>query len=183
MAGTAWESGRLHHVSLILGRIINALFTRAVTGEEWDALMGAAVAWYEELPMIERPCARTEGAKGELPSVWFIEDSHGKFRISVVRSYILTMTASAMHYFLIACCILAVFASPAQLPLLPIARDSGEAQGKSRGDILESYATEICAIAFTARTPSVLVNAFGPIAYSESDEPSVSGGENELLTS
>lgn len=72
-----------------------------------------------------------------------------------------------MHYFLIACHILAALASPTQLSSLPPAYKAEETQIKSREDMLETYATEICAIAFTARTPSVLVNAFGPIAYSE----------------
>lgn len=83
VTGTAGESGRLHHISLILGRIINAMFTRAASGDEWDVLMGATRTWYDELPAIERPCARLEGADGELPSVWFIEDSHGKPTIIV----------------------------------------------------------------------------------------------------
>ena len=76
--------------------------------------------------------------------------------------------ASAMHYFLTACCILAVFASPSQVPLLPPAHDRGGTQTATREDMLEAYAVEICAIGFTARDPSVLVNAFGPISYSES---------------
>lgn len=72
-----------------------------------------------------------------------------------------------MHYFLTACCILAVFASPAQLSSLPPAYDGNKPRRKSLEDMLEEYTSEICAIAFTARCFSVLVNAFGPIAYSE----------------
>ncbi|KAF5025955.1 hypothetical protein F66182_1990 [Fusarium sp. NRRL 66182] len=36
---------------------------------------------------------------------------------------------------------------------------------ESRLQLLESFALEICGLAFTAKIPSVLVNAFGPIAY------------------
>ncbi|KAM0561241.1 hypothetical protein ACHAPJ_003119 [Fusarium lateritium] len=36
---------------------------------------------------------------------------------------------------------------------------------ESQDHLLEVFALEICGIAFTAKTPSVLVNAFGPIAY------------------
>lgn len=80
-----------------------------------------------------------------------------------------------MHYFLTACCILAVFALPAKLPFLPPAYDGNKSPRRSLVDMLEEYATEICAIAFTARTPSVLVNAFGPIAYSEFHQRSIDG--------
>ncbi|KAJ4257537.1 hypothetical protein NW762_008661 [Fusarium torreyae] len=40
-----------------------------------------------------------------------------------------------------------------------------EFETKSQEHLLEVFALEICGIAFTAKTPSVLVNAFGPIAY------------------
>lgn len=75
-----------------------------------------------------------------------------------------------MHYFLTACCILAVFASPTLISFLPPAHYGGDTRGATREDMLEAYAAEICAIAFTTRDPSVLINAFGPISYSESNE-------------
>lgn len=81
-----------------------------------------------------------------------------------------------MHYFLTACCILAVFTSPAQFSFLPPAYDRSKTPGESLEDMLEDYATEICAIAFTARDPAVLVNAFGPIAYSEFYRWLIEGG-------
>lgn len=68
----------LNHLSLVLGRIINATFARAVTVDEWHALMDVTKAWYERLPAMERPYARTEGAIGELPRVWFIENGYGR---------------------------------------------------------------------------------------------------------
>ena len=76
--------------------------------------------------------------------------------------------ASAMHYFLTACCILAVFAPIGRLSSLPAEHDAGERRGRSRADLLEAYAIELCGIAFTTRIPSVLVNAFGPISYCQS---------------
>ncbi|KAM0425160.1 hypothetical protein ACHAPT_009721 [Fusarium lateritium] len=36
---------------------------------------------------------------------------------------------------------------------------------ESKDQLLKAFAVEICGIAFTTKTPSVLVNAFGPIAY------------------
>lgn len=39
--------------------------------------------------------------------------------------------------------------------------------GDTREEILDQCGLEICGIAFTANTPPVLVNAFGPIAFCE----------------
>lgn len=41
-------------------------------------------------------------------------------------------------------------------------------EGQSKELFLEYFALEICGIAFTAKVPSVLVNAFGPIAFCKS---------------
>ena len=79
----------------------------------------------------------------------------------------LSLIASAMHYFLTICCILTISASPERLTHLPPVHDGVSVSGQSRDDLLDGYASEICAIAFTTRIPSVLVNAFGPISYSE----------------
>jgi len=40
-----------------------------------------------------------------------------------------------------------------------------ELEAQSKEQLLENFALEICGIAFTAKVPSVLVNAFGPIAF------------------
>ena len=37
----------------------------------------------------------------------------------------------------------------------------------TRENLLESFALEVCGVAFTAATHPVLVNAFGPVAYCE----------------
>ncbi|UNI18443.1 hypothetical protein JDV02_004711 [Purpureocillium takamizusanense] len=155
----ALPPGHLHAASLILGRVINAVFQRPVVGsEEWMELLRVTKAWYGSLSSAQKPFSRIEGAGGgggggELTKVWFLEDSH----------------ASAMHYFLTICCILTISASPEQLAHLPPAHDGAAAaddSAPSRDDLLDGYASEICAIAFTARIPSVLVNAFGPMSYS-----------------
>ncbi|KAJ6438133.1 calcineurin-like phosphoesterase [Purpureocillium lavendulum] len=143
------QPGHLHDMSLILGRLINATFERPIAGEEWTELAETTAAWYKTLAPAQKPFARIAGAGGDLAKVWFLEDSH----------------ASAMHYFLTACCILATSASPTQFAHLPLAHDEAKVLGKNREDLLEEYASEICAIAFTTRIPSVLVNAFGPISF------------------
>ncbi|KAM0306510.1 hypothetical protein ACHAPM_001081 [Fusarium culmorum] len=43
--------------------------------------------------------------------------------------------------------------------------DTLDLEASSKEEMLEKLATEICGIAFTAKVPSVLVNAFGPIAF------------------
>ncbi|KND89233.1 hypothetical protein TOPH_06133, partial [Tolypocladium ophioglossoides CBS 100239] len=140
---------QLNGMSMILGQIINAAFDRSASEDEWTALLSATKSCYDMFPARQRPFSRAVRPVEALPRVWLLQDSH----------------ASAMHYFLTACCILAVFAPPDRLSSLPAEHDAGERQGRSRADILEAYATEICGIAFTTRIPSVLVNAFGPISY------------------
>lgn len=54
--------------------------------------------------------------------------------------------------------------------LVSLASDTGLITGTIAGkeDLLEQIGLEICGIAFTCNDPSVLVNAFGPIAYCKS---------------
>ncbi|KAH0495902.1 hypothetical protein TgHK011_009427 [Trichoderma gracile] len=88
---------------------------------------------------------------GELPSFWFLQDFH----------------ASARQYLLVSLSILAVFAQPDQLSILPaVDADTGiTGHAADKDDLLGAYALEICGIAFTTNIPSVVVNSFGPIAY------------------
>jgi hypothetical protein len=72
--------------------------------------------------------------------------------------------AAILHYYLVALTIVFVYASPSSIDdftdfdILGLGSESKE-------QLLEAFALEICGIAFTAKIPSVLVNAFGPIAY------------------
>lgn len=85
-------------------------------------------------------------------------------RMNYSKSTFLTCTAAILHYYLVALTILFVHASPssvddiADLDILGL-------ESESKEQLLEAFALEICGIAFTAKIPSVLVNAFGPIAY------------------
>lgn len=75
--------------------------------------------------------------------------------------------ASARQYALVSLSILAVFAQPDQLSMLPaVGSDIGiVGREANKEDLLNAYALEICGIAFTTNIPSVIVNSFGPIAY------------------
>lgn len=61
--------------------------------------------------------------------------------------------------------ILCAEATPANIPLLKTLRNATQYIGDTRIKILENCGLDLCGIAFTANTPPVLVNAFGPIAF------------------
>ncbi|KAH7241109.1 uncharacterized protein BKA55DRAFT_517960 [Fusarium redolens] len=74
------------------------------------------------------------------------------------------LQAAILHYYLVAMTIVCIYTSPKSL------EDLGglhlpELEAHSKEQFLENFALEICGIAFTAKVPSVLVNAFGPIAF------------------
>lgn len=73
--------------------------------------------------------------------------------------------ASAMHYFLTSICLLATCAPEDQLIHIAGLIQIGSAETPSKKDILETCSIQLCGIAFTTNTPSVLVNAFGPMFY------------------
>lgn len=78
------------------------------------------------------------------------------------------ISASAMHYFLTSICLLTTCALEDQLtPLLQLTQ-IGTDEASSKEDILETCSIQLCGIAFTTNTPSVLVNAFGHMFYCES---------------
>ncbi len=67
-----------------------------------------------------------------------------------------------MHYHLVSMSILAAHAGTSQLAELLLMSGGKVA---TRWGLLEQYALDICGIAFTTNSASVLVNAFGPMAY------------------
>ncbi|KAH7473707.1 hypothetical protein NW764_007685 [Fusarium oxysporum] len=60
--------------------------------------------------------------------------------------------------------IVCIYTSPKSLEGLG-GLDLPELESQSKEQFLENFALEICGVAFTAKVPSVLVNAFGPIAF------------------
>lgn len=74
-------------------------------------------------------------------------------------------TASALHYELVCVTILCTEATPANITLLKALRYDTQDIGGTRTEILENCGLDLCGIAFTADTPPVLINAFGPIAF------------------
>lgn len=171
------DQDQLHSMTLILGQVINKAFGYQISEPEWERLVSMVQTWLDKLPSNVKPFSRsqsvTPSAVGELPCFWFLQDFHGEFRNnSCYYQQLLLLTlepqlASARQYALIALTILAAFAPLNQLSMLPSVCDDAEliTADVSKGDLLETYAIEICGIAFTTNIPSVLVNSFGPIAY------------------
>lgn len=72
-----------------------------------------------------------------------------------------------MHYFLTSICLLTACAPEDQLTHIAQLAQIGSDETPSKEDILETCSIQLCGIAFTTNTPSVLVNAFGPMFYCE----------------
>jgi hypothetical protein len=75
-----------------------------------------------------------------------------------------------MHYYLVALFILAHTAPEDEVHLLAKLDFIGHYR-PSKPDQLSALAAEISGIAFTAKTPAVIVNAFGPISYCNPRHP------------
>lgn len=72
-----------------------------------------------------------------------------------------------MHYYLISLSILAEQLASDPNGFEVFLEETGTKEFQVE-DILEKYALDICGSAFTLNTPTVLVNAFGPISYCKS---------------
>jgi hypothetical protein len=70
-------------------------------------------------------------------------------------------TAAILHYYLVTLTFICVHSQLEALNDLDIL----DLEADSKEQILENFAIEICGVAFTTKVPSVLVNAFGPIAF------------------
>ncbi|KAF4981257.1 hypothetical protein FZEAL_2883 [Fusarium zealandicum] len=146
------DQDQLNSITLILGKIINKTSDQDITDSQWSSAAEMLKQWRFACPEHIHSFSRQQGQPGTshfFPAVWFLQPCH----------------AATIHYYLVS------------LTLLCIGTDSGrlEELGKldllgfeptSKESLLEAFALEICGIAFTAMIPSVLVNAFGPIAYS-----------------
>jgi hypothetical protein len=80
-----------------------------------------------------------------------------------------------MHYYLVCLTILIVHAPEEQHAQLQATIEYSGYQELPNTALLNSIALDICGIAFTARNPSVVVNAFGPISYCKSNASSSLG--------
>ncbi|KAL7921002.1 hypothetical protein ACQKWADRAFT_321710 [Trichoderma austrokoningii] len=153
--GLTGNQDQLHSIALILGQVINKAFAFRISAFDWGILVSMVKTWLEKVPSNIQPFSKSQhvapSAVGELPHFWFLQDFH----------------ASARQYVLVALTILTAFSPLNQLPLLPGVCDGSDSISGdiSKEDVLETYALEICGIAFTTNIPSVLVNSFGPIAY------------------
>ncbi|KAG5800140.1 hypothetical protein H9Q69_000858 [Fusarium xylarioides] len=141
----------LNSVTLVLGKIINMSFKQDTDGRQWDYMKEDLKSWRNSCPRHLKPYSRLQGETTTshlFPAIWFLQPCH----------------AAILHYYLVAMTIVCIYTSPRSL------EDLGglhlpELEAQSKEPFLENFALEICGIAFTAKVPSVLVNAFGPIAF------------------
>ncbi|KXH36643.1 hypothetical protein CSIM01_03037 [Colletotrichum simmondsii] len=150
--GSRTDQDYLNAITLILGRIINTCFVGSgfITEESWSSLSDMLCEWCKSLPSRFEPFSTVERGLGlALPSIWLLRDYH----------------AAALHYQLVATAILCNHANPQQLSSLQITLDGRLSLQDTKENILEHLALDVCGVAFTANTPSVQVNAFGPIAF------------------
>ncbi|KAI8945227.1 hypothetical protein F4801DRAFT_598198 [Xylaria longipes] len=146
----------LNAVSLVLGRIINAVIGTSAdrTEDDWETTLSYVEDWLSDLPTHFRPFSRTTlPSLSRLPTVHMLKACH----------------AASRHYCLVSLALLAIHAQTARQVerLVSLALSLGFLVGTiiAREDLLEQIGLEICGIAFTSNEPSVLVNAFGPISY------------------
>ncbi|KAF4122904.1 to TPR Domain [Geosmithia morbida] len=145
----------LNSASLVLGKLINLAFDHALTYPEWEAALFTVRNWATSLPNRIMPFSVTDGKKTDtarpLPLVSFLQPCH---------------TAS-VHYFLVALFILADHAPLDRLDELLALDPFDDKEPLPKEDLQERWALYISGSAFDAMhpLPTVLVNAFGPMAY------------------
>ncbi|KAJ3494808.1 hypothetical protein NLG97_g3835 [Lecanicillium saksenae] len=139
----------LHSISLILGDIINKICARQATEFEWRQCYNTLDQWLVSLPQRLFPFSTIHTATDVFPQIRFLQDYH----------------ASAMHYSLVASCILIANGPPSCEPDILNNNQFNRHESITLVDVLERVALDICGIAFTTNIPSVLVNAYGPISY------------------
>lgn len=161
------DQGYLNTLSLILGRIINVCFSGMTTEQAWVGLFDMLRTWSLSLPARFRPYSRQDrGLSLSLPSIRMLRDCHGRLKIyqkSISEAEV--GIASALHYELVCVAILCTGATPDNVATLNTLRNDTQKIGDTRAKVLENCALDLCGVAFTADTPPVLVNSFGPIAF------------------
>ncbi|KAI6773632.1 hypothetical protein HG531_000481 [Fusarium graminearum] len=135
----------LNSVTLILGKSINMAYSQDTDALRWRQITESLRDWRRAYPDHIKPFSRELSTSHLFPAVWFLQPYHAAIR----HYYLVTMTFICLHDQLEA----------------PDDLDTLNLEGSSKEEMLEKFATEICGIAFTAKVPSVLVNAFGPIAF------------------
>ncbi|KAB5583507.1 hypothetical protein GE09DRAFT_303521 [Coniochaeta sp. 2T2.1] len=158
------DQDQLNAISLILGRIINAAFTPGdgsesddpkMKEETWTTLLEMVRSWRAALPLHFQPFSWARaGPLTELPMVRVLHDCH----------------AASHHYYLVSLMILgdkgALLGQAQNVRSVRLVMGTDASDGEVEAeDLLEHLALRICGIAFTSNTPTVLVNAFGPISY------------------
>ncbi|KAH8159471.1 hypothetical protein CIB48_g8780 [Xylaria polymorpha] len=155
----------LNAVSLVLGRIINALIetTDEKIRDRWETTLSYVEDWLSTLPTHFTPFSRaTLPSLSGLPTVHMLKACH----------------AASRHYCLVSLAMLAIHAQTAiqvkRLVSLALSMSFLAGTIIAKDDLLEHIGLEICGIAFASNEPSVLVNAFGPISYCDETRARVS---------
>ncbi|KAI0506568.1 hypothetical protein F5B22DRAFT_441090 [Xylaria bambusicola] len=150
------DQDRLNTVTLVLGRIINAMIGSSAeeASNRWELMLSYIKDWLSDLPPHFQPFSRASiPSLSRLPTVHMLKACH----------------AASRHYCLVSIAVLAIHAQTASRvdDLASLASRTGliTTTVTEKEDLLEQIGLEVCGIAFTSNEPSVLVNAFGPISY------------------
>ncbi|KAG8673348.1 hypothetical protein FPOAC2_06791 [Fusarium poae] len=135
----------LNSITLILGKTINMTYGQDTDNMHWKHLTESLRSWRRACPDHTRPFSREVITSHLFPAAWFLQPYHA----AILHYHLVTMTFVCLR---------------GQLEALEDL-DTLNIEAGSKEQILENFAREICGIAFTAKVPSVLVNAFGPIAF------------------
>ncbi|KAI0112016.1 hypothetical protein GGR51DRAFT_53097 [Nemania sp. FL0031] len=151
------DQDHLNAISLVLGRIINAMIGSTTESAEdtWELMWSYVKDRLSDLPAHFEPFSRASNltSLSRLPALHMLKACH----------------AASRHYCLVSIAVLAIYA-PSSLQIDELASfvsSLGFLIGTitTREDLLEHIGLEICGIAFTSSEPPVLVNSFGPISY------------------
>lgn len=76
----------LDSISLLLGQIINAVYTGLMSVDMWSEFLERMTTWYSCLPSHMHPFSTgTQAARsteGPLPRSWFLQDTYGLYMIA-----------------------------------------------------------------------------------------------------
>ena len=162
------DEGFANAITLILAKIINTAFDDI----PWsDALSQRFTAdldeWKQQLPTHLWPYSRAYTAASIFPAIRQFRECHGNPFISYTsctETQADIWEVAAWHYYYVSRTLIASKDLERSHEMLP----SLSNELIPYLTTLEDNAIEICGLAFTSSSPSVMVNAYGPIAYCKS---------------
>ena len=149
-------------ISIILAKIVNATFDGSNWTDQLSRKLTAEVdAWKDQLPSHILPYIRTERSSSIFPAIRHFRDCHGRSRNCILFYYANVTLVAAWHYYHVSRTLIA----SRELETMQMIRDPLPDVSNAIMSSLNDYAMEICGLAFTSNSTSVMVNAYGPIAY------------------